>query len=109
MTQFKDKVRAQRHKHGDANSESISLGLFSDPVLMAADILLYRAEFVPVGDDQRQHLELARDIVRRFHGLYCKKRSMPAKVNLSILFVLSAGDLIRLIQRVGAFSSNRKI
>lgn len=86
MTQFKDKARSRQNDQvdGDAspntNSESVSMGLFSYPVLMAADILLYRANLVPVGDDQRQHLELARDIVRRFHALYCKKRSMPAKV-----------------------------
>ena len=47
---------------------------------MAADILLYQAQLVPVGEDQRQHLELARDIARRFNDQYCKKKSMPAKV-----------------------------
>jgi tryptophanyl-tRNA synthetase len=62
MTQFKDK---SRRKEGDANA-----GLFSYPALMAADILLYKAEFVPVGDDQRQHLELTRDIAGRFNGHY---------------------------------------
>ena len=46
---------------------------------MAADILLYQAQLVPVGEDQRQHLELARDIARRFNDQYCKKKSMPAK------------------------------
>ncbi|MEL6116185.1 MULTISPECIES: tryptophan--tRNA ligase [Photobacterium] len=62
MTQFKDK--SQRH------SENINAGLFSYPVLMAADILLYGAHQVPVGNDQKQHLELARDIAIRFNNLY---------------------------------------
>lgn len=64
MIQFKEKARKQ--------GESVGVGLFDYPVLMAADILLYQAEKIPVGEDQRQHLELARDIVRRFHDLYCK-------------------------------------
>lgn len=62
MTQFKDK--SQRH------SENINTGLFSYPVLMAADILLYQANLVPVGNDQTQHLELCRDIATRFNNLY---------------------------------------
>ena len=59
MTQFKDKVG--KHK------ENASVGLYAYPVLMAADILLYRATHVPVGDDQKQHLELARDIAQKFN------------------------------------------
>lgn len=62
MTQFKDK--AGKHK------ERAGLGLFSYPVLMAADILLYNATHVPVGDDQKQHLELARDIASTFNTRY---------------------------------------
>ena len=61
MTQFKDKSEGQ---------ESVRVGLFTYPVLMAADILLYDADQVPVGDDQRQHLELARDIAIRFNNRY---------------------------------------
>jgi tryptophanyl-tRNA synthetase len=61
MTQFKDK---------SAGQESVRAGLFTYPVLMTADILLYDADRVPVGDDQRQHLELARDIAIRFNGRY---------------------------------------
>jgi tryptophanyl-tRNA synthetase len=64
MIQFKEKSK----KQGD----SVGAGLFTYPTLMAADILLYQADRVPVGEDQRQHLELARDTVRRFHDLYCK-------------------------------------
>lgn len=62
MTQFKDK--SARH------AENINAGLFGYPVLMAADILLYQTNQVPVGEDQKQHLELARDIATRFNALY---------------------------------------
>lgn len=65
MIQFKDKAKKQ-------GTDSVGVGLFTYPVLMAADILLYQADRVPVGEDQRQHLELARDIVRRFNDLYCR-------------------------------------
>ena len=58
MTQFKEKSEGQ---------QSVSVGLFDYPVLMAADVLAYDTELVPVGDDQRQHLELARDIAIRFN------------------------------------------
>ena len=60
MTQFKDKA--------GKNSENVSVGLFSYPTLMAADILIYLATHVPVGDDQKQHLELTRDIARKFNN-----------------------------------------
>lgn len=50
----------------------MGVGLFDYPVLMAADILLYQADLVPVGEDQRQHLELTRDIARRFNDQFCK-------------------------------------
>lgn len=62
MTQFKDK--SARH------ADNINVGLFTYPVLMAADILLYQANQVPVGDDQRQHLEITRDIANRFNNIY---------------------------------------
>lgn len=62
MTQFKDKCA----KHAD----NINAGLFTYPVLMAADILLYRADLVPVGKDQMQHIEIARDIAQRFNAVY---------------------------------------
>lgn len=62
MTQFKDK--------GGGTDESVSAALFTYPVLMAADILLYDAEYVPVGEDQKQHLELTRDIAHRFNTRY---------------------------------------
>jgi tryptophanyl-tRNA synthetase len=54
--------------------ENVGVGLFDYPVLMAADILLYQADLVPVGEDQRQHLELTRDICRRFNDQFCKRK-----------------------------------
>jgi tryptophanyl-tRNA synthetase len=69
MTQFKAKAAAQ---------ESVGDGIFQYPVLMAADILLYQAAIVPVGEDQSQHLELARDIAQRFNSLYGDTFAMPA-------------------------------
>lgn len=62
MTQFKDK--SQRHE------SNVNVGLFTYPVLMAADILVYGANQVPVGDDQKQHLELSRDVATRFNNIY---------------------------------------
>lgn len=69
MTQFKDKAA----KHAD----NINAGLFTYPALMAADILLYKADLVPVGEDQRQHLEITRDIAERFNKLYGKTFVIP--------------------------------
>lgn len=69
MTQFKDKSAK--------NVSNINAGLYSYPVLMAADILLYQANQVPVGDDQKQHLELARDIATRFNNVYGQTFSIP--------------------------------
>lgn len=66
MIQYKEKSRKQ--------GENVSVGLFGYPVLMAADVLLYQTDFVPVGEDQRQHIELARDIARRYNDMYCKKK-----------------------------------
>lgn len=70
MTQFKDKSQK--------NVDNINAGLFDYPVLMAADILLYQAQRVPVGDDQKQHLELTRDVAQRFNSLYGDTFVMPA-------------------------------
>lgn len=69
MTQFKDKAA----KHAD----NINAGLFTYPVLMAADILLYQADVVPVGVDQKQHLELTRDIAERFNNIYGDVFTIP--------------------------------
>lgn len=70
MTQFKDKSA----KHPD----NVNSGLFTYPVLMAADILVYNADLVPVGQDQTQHLEIARDIATRFNGVYGDTFTLPA-------------------------------
>lgn len=69
MTQFKDKSKQ--------HAENINVGLFDYPVLMAADILLYGSHAVPVGEDQKQHLELARDIALRFNNLYGDVFTIP--------------------------------
>lgn len=69
MTQFKDK--AKRY------AENVTAGLFDYPVLMAADILLYQANLVPVGDDQKQHIEITRDIAERFNSLYGETFVLP--------------------------------
>jgi tryptophanyl-tRNA synthetase len=68
MTQFKEKGETQ---------ESTSAGLFIYPVLMAGDILIYQTDFVPIGDDQRQHLELARDIAARFNARFGETFKLP--------------------------------
>ena len=69
MTQFKEK--SARH------ADNVNAGLFTYPVLMAADILLHQPDFVPVGADQKQHLELARDIANRFNGVYGNVFTVP--------------------------------
>ncbi len=71
MTQFKDKAEAQ---------EFVPVGIFTYPVLQAADIVLYDAELVPVGDDQRQHLELARDVAARFNRRFGETFTLPRAI-----------------------------
>ncbi len=71
MTQFKDRA---------AEQEFVSAGLFNYPVLMAGDILLYQADVVPIGDDQRQHLELSRNIAERFNGRFGETFKVPEGV-----------------------------
>ena len=69
MTQFKDKSQK--------NAENINAGLFTYPALMAADILLYQPDYVPVGGDQKQHVELCRDVAERFNGVYGEVFKIP--------------------------------
>lgn len=74
MTQFKDKSAA--------HADNVNAGLFTYPSLMAADILLYQTDLVPVGEDQRQHVELTRNIAQRFNGIYgevlpCRRPIFP--------------------------------
>jgi len=71
MTQFKDKSQGQ---------ESVSAGLFTYPALMAADILLYQTDKVPIGDDQRQHLELTRNVAERFNSRYGETFKLPEAI-----------------------------
>lgn len=72
MTQFKEKSKKQKEK--------VNMGLFDYPALMAADILLYNTDIVPVGEDQKQHVELTRDIAQRFNSLYGETFNMPRAV-----------------------------
>ena len=88
MTQFKDKSQ----KHAD----NINAGLFTYPVLMAADILLYQPDFVPVGEDQKQHVEICRDIAQRFNSIYGDVFKIPepmiAKTGARIYGLSTPGD-----------------
>jgi tryptophanyl-tRNA synthetase len=70
MTQFKD-------KSSKAGADSARVGLFTYPMLQAADILLYQADYVPVGEDQRQHIELTRDLASRFNSRYGQTFQLP--------------------------------
>lgn len=69
MTQFKDKSAT--------HADNVNAGLFTYPTLMAADILLYQADLVPVGQDQKQHVELCRDVAQRFNGVYSDTFTLP--------------------------------
>lgn len=69
MTQFKEKAEKQK--------EQVSVGLFDYPSLMAADILLYKTDVVPVGEDQKQHVELTRDVAQRFNSIYGETFKLP--------------------------------
>src|SRR5581483_4221327 len=124
MTQFKDKGERQ---------EFVSAGLFTYPVLMAGDILLYRTDIVPIGDDQRQHLELARDVAERFNsrfgetfvvpkGVYpevggrimdlqepTKKMSTTGGTEQGTVLILDDPDLIRRKFRSAVTDSGREI
>jgi tryptophanyl-tRNA synthetase len=84
MIQFKEKSSKN-------TTSSVGVGLLNYPILMAADIILYQTNFVPVGEDQRQHLELARDIVRRFNELYQQKKQKPVFIEPKGL-ILSNGS-----------------
>ena len=84
MTQFKDKSA----KHAD----NINLGLFAYPTLMAADILIYRPDYVPVGADQKQHVELTRDIAERFNNIYGNVFVVPEP------YILKTGARVRSLQ-----------
>ncbi len=84
MTQFKDK--------SEQHPESVNVGLFDYPVLMAADILLYKAEVVPVGEDQLQHLEMARETARRFNRLFGQTFPEPKSLLTKAARLMSLTD-----------------
>ena len=89
MTQFKDK---------SARQQDATVGLFTYPVLQAADILLYRPHYVPVGEDQRQHLELTRDLAQRFNSRFGETFVVPEP------FILKETGKIYDLQVVGSES-----
>ncbi|MBU6447452.1 tryptophan--tRNA ligase, partial [Patescibacteria group bacterium] len=94
MTQFKDKSQG-------AKKESINAGLLNYPVLMAADILLYKAEVVPVGEDQVQHLELARLVARKFNSKFGKTFPEPKAVLTQAARVKSLADPSKKMSKTG--------
>ncbi len=94
MTQYKDKADS---------SESVSSGLFAYPALMAADILLYQTDAVPVGEDQLQHLEITRDIAKRFNSLYGDTFKIPeAIVSEKAGKIMALGDLTKKMSKSAA-------
>ena len=126
MTQFKEK--------SDELKERISGGLFDYPVLMASDILLYNSDFVPVGQDQKQHVELARDIVLNFNKLYKtktltlptplipkfgakimdlqhpeKKMSKSSKDDKGVIFIMDSKDVVKKKISIAITDSENKI
>ncbi len=98
MTQFKDKSRK--------NADNINGGLFTYPCLMAADIVLYQPDYVPVGEDQKQHVELARNIVQRFNGIYGDVFKMPEpyipKVGARVMDLLDPASKMSKSDEAGA-------
>ena len=86
--------RATQYKEKSAqNTNAVTVGLFNYPVLMAADILLYGAKYVPVGEDQFQHLEIARDIATRFNNKFGNILTIPAPTNEQTKFIKRDSDL----------------
>ncbi|MEK7557064.1 MAG: tryptophan--tRNA ligase [Patescibacteria group bacterium] len=77
ITQYGELTRMTQFKDKSAKKESVSFGIFAYPVLMAADILLYHAHLVPVGDDQKQHVELTRDLAQRFNNRFGETFTLP--------------------------------
>ncbi|MCS7060111.1 MAG: tryptophan--tRNA ligase [Anaerolineae bacterium] len=112
QTQFKDKSEQLEGKQ-DA---FISAGLFTYPVLQAADILLYRAGWVPVGKDQEQHLELSRDIARRFNGQFGEYFPEPAVLSTETPKLLSLADPLKKMSKslgpkhyIGLFEEEKSV
>ncbi len=100
MTQFKDKAGDDR--------ESVSTGLYDYPVLMAADILLYDTDEVPVGEDQKQHVELTRDIAQRFNGIYGDTFKLPEpKISQIAARVMSLDDPTKKMSKSNPSANSR--
>jgi tryptophanyl-tRNA synthetase len=93
MTQYKDKGRTQK--------DSVNAGLLTYPVLMAADILLYKPNFVPVGDDQVQHIELARDVARKFNKQFGQVFPEPKPFMRKPLRIMSLKDPKKKMSKTG--------
>lgn len=111
MTQFKDKqsfiLADARNKAGD-QQESVSAGLYDYPVLMAADILLYQTDEVPVGEDQKQHVELCRDLAQRFNGLYGETFKLPEpKISQIAARVMSLDDPTKKMSKSNPSANSR--
>lgn len=99
MTQFKEK--------SGKNSEAVSVGLFDYPVLMAADILLYKTDSVPVGEDQKQHVELTRDIARRFNSRFGNIFQIPeASVRKDGSRIMSLQDPLKKMSKSDSNTNN---
>ena len=97
MTQFKDKAKEQKH--------NINVGLFDYPALMAADILIYKAEAVPVGEDQVQHLELTREIAHRFNDKFGKTFLEPKSILTETPKIMSLSDPTKKMSKSGGDKS----
>ena len=97
MTQYKDKAASQK--------QNINVGLFDYPVLMAADILIYKSEAVPVGEDQVQHLELTREIARRFNDKFGKVFPEPKPLLTESARIMSLIDPAKKMSKSGGEKS----
>lgn len=99
MTQFKEKSKKQ--------AEGISAGLFDYPALMASDILLYETDLVPVGDDQKQHVELTREVAQRFNSIYGETFKLPKPVFAEIGGrIMGLGDPMKKMSKSDAAGEN---
>ena len=97
MTQYKDKALVQK--------QNVNVGLFDYPALMAADILIYKAEAVPVGEDQLQHLELTRDVARRFNEKFGKIFPEPKSILTETPRIMSLTDPLKKMSKSGGEKS----
>lgn len=107
MTQFKDKSKKIQNNSEVTNNASIGLGLLSYPVLMSADILLYHASLVPVGNDQFQHLELARDIASHFNQKYGDYFTLPKPLSGAVHRVMSLRNGLSKMSKSDASAASR--